>query len=103
MTLPALAYVPEDYRPHALEQIVRNNPEYWHQPINNDQAAALLSKTPRAMKLMRNKGLGPRFKEIEGRIYYTRYECLKWFDNYRPREKQTLAQIARKKINGGKV
>lgn len=45
---------------------------------NNAEAAAYLGLKPTSLRVMRSQGKGPVYKEITGRIYYTK----KALDNY---------------------
>lgn len=56
-------------------------PDYYIQPISNAECAALLGKTPGALRVMRNRGNGPPgFTEIEGLgwVYPSRLHVLEW-------------------------
>ena len=68
-----------------LKQIIRRfaqlRPDYLSKPINNAECAALLGKTPAALRVARSRGYGPPgFTEIEGLgwVYPSRLHVLTW-------------------------
>ena len=56
--LALLAHVPENYRPEALETLLKINPTYFVEPIDEAAAAELLNRTPAALSQMRVRRLG---------------------------------------------
>jgi hypothetical protein len=80
--LALLAHVPEDFRPAALETLLKWNPAYFVEPIDEATAADLLSRTQAALAQLRTRRVGPIYRRVEGRILYTRGDVLTWFQSY---------------------
>ena len=58
-----------------------DDPEYWHELINEKLAANFLDVTPRFLQGRRQKGGGPPFVRISARcVKYTRFRCKGWYD-----------------------
>lgn len=80
--LSMLSHVPADYRPAALETLLKSNPTYFVEPIEEVVAAELLGRTPAALSQLRVRRVGPVYRRVDGRIFYTRGDVLTWFQNY---------------------
>ncbi len=100
--LALLAHVPENYRPEALETLLKINPTYFVEPIDEAAAAELLSRTPAALSQMRVRRLGPVYRRVEGRVLYTRGDVLTWFQSYEAKNAgASIPRRGRPPVKGG--
>ena len=58
-----------------------DDPAFWHELIDETEAADFLDLTTRSMQSMRQRGGGPPFFRLSARcVKYTRYRLRSWYD-----------------------